>query len=141
MLGTFLEQASFPSVQTSMICCPMIDGFVVTDCLRGRLFLRAVQVVEVRDASTDLAIILCQRTLKIPRVEFYARIEPSVVYSTVMSVQSRPTLGRFMYFRTMNPMYYRPSLLLGVQLKCRCKTQRSTSFSSTVSVLLTYLHV
>ena len=35
-----------------------------------------------------------------------------VVYSNVMSVQSRPTLGRFMYFRTMNPMYYRPSLLL-----------------------------
>ena len=30
-----------------MICCPMIDGFVVTDCLRGRLFLCAVQVVEV----------------------------------------------------------------------------------------------
>ena len=45
--------------------------------------------------------------------------------------------GRFMYFRTMNPMYYRPSLLLGVQLKCLCNTQRSTSFSSTVSVLLT----
>ena len=43
----FSRAASFPSVQTSMICCPMIDSFVVTDCLRGRLFLRAVQVVEV----------------------------------------------------------------------------------------------
>ena len=47
MLGTFLEQASFPSVQTSMSCCPMIDALVDTDCLSGRLFLRAVQVVEV----------------------------------------------------------------------------------------------
>ena len=35
---------------------------------------------------------LCQRTLKIPRVEFYARIEPSVVYSNVMSVQSGQSL-------------------------------------------------
>ena len=42
--------------------------------------------LKLRDASADLAIILCQCTLKIPRVE------PSVVYSTVMSVQSRPTL-------------------------------------------------
>ena len=43
---------------------------------------------------------LCQRTLKIPRVEFYARIEPSVVYRNVMSVQSGPTLctqGRAFY--------------------------------------------
>ena len=39
-------------------------------------------------------------------------------------------LNEVLYFITMNPMYYRPSLLLGVQLKCLCKTQRSTSFSN-----------
>ena len=100
--------------------------------------------LKLRDASADLAIYLCQCTLKIPRVEFYARIEPSV------SVQQRDVCskssnsmhtGRFMYFRPMNPVYYRPSLLLGVQLKCHCKTQRSTPFSSTVSVLLVVVFV
>ena len=89
MLGTFLEQASFPSVQTSMICCPMIDGFVVTDCLRGRIFLRAVQVVEVEGCQCRFGHNIVSAY---SRVEVYARIEPSVVYSTVMSVQSRPTL-------------------------------------------------
>ena len=59
-----------------------VDAF---SCVRYRW-------LKLRDASADLAIILCQRTLKIPRVEVYARIEPSVVYSTAMSVQSRPTL-------------------------------------------------
>ena len=83
-------------------------------------------------------------------MEFYAGVEPSVVHSKVMSVLSDPTLctqGFFLYFRTMR--YYRPSLLLGVQLKWHCKIQRSTSLSSTVSVLLlivvfvtlTYLYV
>ena len=76
-----------------MICCPMIDALVDTDSLRSRLFLRAVQVVEVEGCQYRFSHnILCQRTLKIPRVEFYARIEPSVVYSNVMSVQSGPTL-------------------------------------------------
>ena len=59
-----------------------VDAF---SCVRYRW-------LKLRDASADLAIILCQCTLKIPRVEVYARIEPSVVYSTVMFVQSRPTL-------------------------------------------------
>ena len=59
-----------------------VDAF---SCVRYRW-------LKLRDSNTDLAIILCQRTLKIPRVEFYARIEPSVVYSNVMSVQSGPTL-------------------------------------------------
>ena len=59
-----------------------VDAF---SCVRYRW-------LKLRDSGTNLAIILRQRTLKIPRVEFYARIEPSVVYSTVMSGQSRPTL-------------------------------------------------
>ena len=75
-----------------MICFPMIDALVDTDCLRGRLFLRAVQVVEVEGCQYRFGHNMCQCTLKIPKVEFYAKIQPSVVYNNVMSVQSGPTL-------------------------------------------------
>ena len=67
----------------------MIYGFVVTDCLRGRIFLRAVQVVEVEGCQCRFGHNIVSAY---SGVELYARIEPSVVYSTVMSVQSRPTL-------------------------------------------------
>ena len=60
---TFLEQASFPSVQTSMICCPMIDTLVDTDCLRCRLFLRAVQVVEVEGFQYRFGYNICVSVL------------------------------------------------------------------------------
>ena len=53
-----------------------VDAF---SCVRYRW-------LKLRDASTDLAIILCQRTLKIPRVEFYTRIEPSVLCSVQLSL-------------------------------------------------------
>ena len=56
-----------------------VDAF---SCVRYRW-------LKLRDASADLAIIFVSAY---SGVEFYARIEPSVVYSNVMSVQSDPIL-------------------------------------------------
>ena len=68
--GKFLEQASFLSVQTSMICCPMTYALVDTEYLRGLFFLSAVQLDEIEGCQCRFGHNICQRTLRIPRVEF-----------------------------------------------------------------------
>ena len=76
-------------------------------------FLLAVQVVEVEGCPIDLAI-----SISVLGEGLYAKIEPSEVYSNVGFVQNTMYIHNCVLciFRTIiiNPMYYSPSLLLGV---------------------------
>ena len=70
--------------------------------------------------------------------------KPSRLLTTFITPTGRYCFNKLPFGISSAPEHFqkrRPSLLLGVQLKCLCKTQRSTPFSSTVSVVLIVVFV